>query len=42
MMANFRNLKKQEMDFVGGYMAFMGCFRKRGDGTDGPQTRRGL
>ncbi len=23
MMANFRNLKKQDMDFVGGYMAFM-------------------
>jgi choline dehydrogenase-like flavoprotein len=38
MMANFRNLKKQEMDFVGGYMAFMGCFRKRADGsTDGPE-----
>jgi choline dehydrogenase-like flavoprotein len=29
MMANFRNLKKQEMDFVGGYMAFMGCSRQR-------------
>ena len=37
MMANFRNFKKQDMDFVGGYMAFMGCYRKRGDGTDGPQ-----
>ena len=37
MMANFRNLKKQEMDFVGGYMAFMGCYRRRGDATDGPQ-----
>jgi choline dehydrogenase-like flavoprotein len=36
MMANFRNLKKQDMDFVGGYMAFMGCFRRRADGaTDG-------
>jgi choline dehydrogenase-like flavoprotein len=37
MMANFRNFKKQDMDFVGGYMAFMGCYRKRGDGMDGPQ-----
>jgi choline dehydrogenase-like flavoprotein len=30
MMANFRNFKKQDMDFVGGYMAFMGCYRTRG------------
>jgi choline dehydrogenase-like flavoprotein len=38
MMANFRNLKKQDMDFVGGYMAFMGCYRRRADGTiDGPE-----
>jgi choline dehydrogenase-like flavoprotein len=37
MMANFRNLKKQEKDFVGGYMAFMGCFRRRGATTDGPE-----
>ncbi len=37
MMANFRNLKKQDMDFVGGYMAFMGCFRRRGATTDGPE-----
>jgi choline dehydrogenase-like flavoprotein len=37
MMPNFRNFKKQDMDFVGGYMAFMGCYRKRGEGTDGPQ-----
>jgi choline dehydrogenase-like flavoprotein len=37
MMANFRNLKKQDMDFVGGYMAFMGCFRRRGASTDGPE-----
>lgn len=27
MMANFRNIKKHEMDFVGGYMAFMGASR---------------
>ena len=30
MMANFRNLGKNDMDFVGGYMAFMGCYRERG------------
>jgi choline dehydrogenase-like flavoprotein len=30
MMANFRNFKKQDMDFVGGYMAFMGSYRTRG------------
>ncbi len=31
MMPNFRNFKKQDMDFVGGYMAFMGCYRNRGN-----------
>lgn len=31
MMANFRNLKKQDTDFVGGYMAFMGAYRDTGD-----------
>jgi len=36
-MPNFRNLKKQDLDFVGGYMAFMGCFRRRAESTDGPQ-----
>lgn len=34
MLANFRNLGKQEMDFVGGYMAFMGASRSRSDGQD--------
>lgn len=29
MMANFRNLHKQDTDFVGGYMAFMGAYRSR-------------
>jgi choline dehydrogenase-like flavoprotein len=39
MMANFRNLKKQEMDFAGGYMAFMGCNRRRGAaGTGDPEV----
>ena len=37
MMNNFRNFKKQDMDFVGGYMAFMGCFRMRGASMDGPE-----
>lgn len=37
MMNNFRNFKKHDMDFVGGYMAFMGCFRTRGGSMDGPE-----
>ena len=32
MMANFRNIYKNDMDFVGGYMAFMGAWRERGAG----------
>lgn len=32
MMANFRNLNKQDADFVGGYMAFMGAWREKGAG----------
>jgi len=34
MMPNFRNLHKQDTDFVGGYMAFMGCYRERGDASN--------
>jgi choline dehydrogenase-like flavoprotein len=30
MVPNFRNLGKHEMDFVGGYMAFSGCYREKG------------
>ncbi|SOE20307.1 Choline dehydrogenase [Spirosomataceae bacterium TFI 002] len=30
MMPNFRNVKKQDTDFVGGYMSFMGAYRGRG------------
>ncbi len=37
MMANFRNLKKQDTDFVGGYMAFMGASRSNGDGHRLPE-----
>ena len=36
MMANFRNLHKQDTDFVGGYMAFMGAYRNRGAGDQLP------
>ena len=36
MMANFRNLKKHEMDFVGGYMAFMGAGRGTPDALSMP------
>ncbi|HEY4207287.1 MAG TPA: GMC family oxidoreductase [Puia sp.] len=31
MMPNYRNLGKNDMDFVGGYMAFSGCYRNRGN-----------
>ena len=37
MMANFRNIKKNDMDFVGGYMAFMGAWRDRGAAENMPQ-----
>ena len=37
MMANFRNLKKQDTDFVGGYMAFMGASRGAADGHELPE-----
>ena len=32
MMANFRNIHTNDVDFVGGYMSFMGCYRTRGRG----------
>lgn len=38
MMANFRNLGKNDMDFVGGYMAFMGCYRERGNAASSGET----
>ena len=40
MMANFRNLHKQDTDFVGGYMAFMGAWRDRGAGDQSAGTNR--
>lgn len=33
ILPNFRNLGKQEMDFVGGYTTFTGAFRVRGEET---------
>lgn len=40
MMANFRNLHKQDTDFVGGYMAFMGAYRPRVN-ADEPEVQIG-
>lgn len=37
MMANFRNLKKQDTDFVGGYMAFLSAVRGQADGHELPE-----
>jgi choline dehydrogenase-like flavoprotein len=37
MMPNFRNLKQQDTDFVGGYMAFMGASRAGADGHELPE-----
>jgi choline dehydrogenase-like flavoprotein len=37
MMANFRNLKKHDMDFVGGYMAFVDVNRNQADGHELPE-----
>jgi choline dehydrogenase-like flavoprotein len=31
IIANYRNLGKQEMDYVGGFTTFMGAYRLRGD-----------
>jgi choline dehydrogenase-like flavoprotein len=33
ILANFRNIGKQEMDFVGGYTTFTGAYRERGEPT---------
>jgi choline dehydrogenase-like flavoprotein len=35
MMPNFRNIGRNDMDFVGGYMAFSGCYRNRGEEPTG-------
>jgi choline dehydrogenase-like flavoprotein len=33
IIANYRNLKKQEMDYVGGFTTFTGAYRVRKDGS---------
>lgn len=33
ILVNFRNIGKQEMDFVGGYTTFTGAYRERGEPT---------
>lgn len=33
IVANYRNLKKQEMEYVGGFTSFMGAYRMRSDGS---------
>ncbi len=33
IIANYRNLDKQEMDYVGGFTTFMGAYRTRNDGS---------
>lgn len=33
ILVNFRNLGKQDTDFVGGYTTFVGAWRERGDGV---------
>jgi choline dehydrogenase-like flavoprotein len=33
IIANYRNLKKHEMDYVGGFTTFMGAYRMRSDGS---------
>jgi len=34
ILVNFRNLQKQEKDFVGGYTTFMSAYRSKADGGD--------
>lgn len=38
IIANFRNLGKKEMDFVGGYTTFAGAYRKRNDEANTQET----
>jgi choline dehydrogenase-like flavoprotein len=37
ILANYRNLYKHDMDFVGGYMTFVGAYRQRGAVTSGDE-----
>ncbi len=38
IIANFRNLGKKEMDFVGGYTTFAGAYRRRNDEASTQET----
>lgn len=38
IIANYRNLKKHDMDYVGGFTTFMGAYRVRRDGSMLPET----
>jgi choline dehydrogenase-like flavoprotein len=38
IVANYRNLKKHEMDYVGGFTSFMGAYRMRSDGSMADET----
>lgn len=38
IIANYRNLGKQEMDYAGGFTTFTGAYRSRRDGADLPET----
>lgn len=38
IIANYRNLKKNEMDYVGGFTTFMGAHRSRSNGNELPET----
>ncbi len=37
ILANYRNLHKQDTGYVGGFTRFMGSYRTRNDGSDLPQ-----
>ena len=37
IIANYRNLKKQDTDFVGGFTTFAGAYRQRGNGDQCPE-----
>jgi choline dehydrogenase-like flavoprotein len=38
IIANYRNLHKQDTDYVGGFTTFMGAYRARNDGSALPET----
>ena len=42
ILANFRNLYEQEMDFVGGYTTFAGAYRVRNDAVPAGEPQLGI